>query len=112
LLKGDGVVADLLGDIDIDPEAGEGILGTKAHGLPPHQAETCRLAAKTNILSHRQVWDEVDLLIDGADAGGLRLSGRTWIDRLAVQQDLARVLAIDPGEHFDERAFAGAVLAH
>ncbi len=34
------------------------------------------------------------------------------LDRLAVEQDLARVWLLEAGEDLDEGGFAGAVLAH
>ncbi len=56
--------------------------------------------------------DEIDFLIDGADAKRLRLLRRMGIDWFPFSQQSAAVAAINPGEDFDERALAGPVLAH
>jgi len=67
--------------------------------------------AETDILSDRAVGDEVDFLIDRADAGALGLLGRSELHRLAAEMDVPRVLPIGPGQHLDEGRLSGAVLA-
>src|SRR5690606_40433060 len=62
------------------------------------------------VLRHRRVRAEVDLLVDGADALALRLERAGRGDRAPVQFHGAGVGALDPGEQLDQRRLAGAVL--
>ena len=88
-------------------------------GAPAHRrasaigAEPAGLAAEEDVLGHGEVRAEVDLLVDGADPGGLRpAAGRRSDTLLAVERDRARVDAVDAGQHLDQGRLAGAVLAH
>ena len=85
--------------------------GAPAHRRPVDAAEaTTRLAPEHRVLRHGQVGGEVDLLVHGADAGGLRLARAVHLERLAHEEHLAAVDAVDAGERLDERRLAGAVL--
>ena len=92
--------------------AREQLRGPPAHLAPVDPAEPARLAADEDVLRHRQVRAEVDLLVDGADPGLLRLQRAGEAHRLAVQRDRAGVDRVDAGQHLDQRRLAGAVLAH
>ena len=50
--------------------------------------------------------------MDDADAEFLRPAGRSDLDRLAFQQDLAVIGLVDAGQDLHQRRLAGAVLAH
>ena len=81
--------------------------------LPPVDArELLRLAAKKNVFRHGQEWNQVDLLINRADPESLRFGGRMRINGTTFEQDCTPIATIYAGEHLDQRAFAGAVLAH
>ena len=54
---------------------------------------------------------QVDLLVDGADPGGLRVAGLGEGDRLAQVAHLAAVRPVHAGDDLDQRRLAGAVLA-
>ena len=79
---------------------------------PRDQPEPARLAAERQVLGHRHRRDEIDFLIDRADAERPRLAGRADLDRVAVEADLALVAAQGAGHDLDQRRLAGAVLAH
>ena len=88
------------------------VLGAAVHRLPVDRAPGCaRRMAEEDVFGNRQLVEEHGFLVDGGDAGvdgGLR-AGKG--DRLAVDQDLAFVRAIDAGQDLDERRFAGTVFA-
>ena len=71
-----------------------------------------RVAAGKNVLGHRQIGAEVDLLVDGADAQALRVQRGRGADGLAIQAHIALVGGVHAGQHFDEGGLARAVLAH
>src|SRR5690606_1981577 len=80
--------------------------------LPVDAARAARLVAQHDVLPDREVRTEVDLLIDGGDAGPLRV-GRRREDAAAPRDgDLTGVDGVDAGERLDERRLARAVLAH
>ena len=54
---------------------------------------------------------EAEVLEDHADAGGPGGGRRAELDRLAVDEDLALLRAVDAVEDLHQRALAGAVLA-
>jgi hypothetical protein len=110
LLHGGGIGHHRLAHVHMHVEAGEQRLRLLVHGAPVEKPEAAALAAEADVLGHRAVRDEVDLLVDRGDAGGLRLGGLREGDRLAVEQDLARIAGVVAREDLDQRRFAGAVL--
>ncbi len=62
----------------------------RVHATPVEQAVAAMLAAEKDVLGHRAERNEVDLLIDRADAAALSRLGRGEIDRLAGEEDRAR----------------------
>ena len=97
--------------VDLDREAPEQLRRFGVHPAPVEQAVTPVFAAEKDVLGHRAEGNEVDLLIDGADAAVLGVLRRGEVDRLAAEDDRARVSAIGAGQHLDHRRFSGAVLA-
>ena len=75
-------------------------------------AQPAGLAAEHDVLGHGEVGEQVDLLVDGADAGLLRLAGTRERDLPARHQDLTGVDRVDPGQRLDQGRLAGAVLPH
>ena len=71
-----------------------------------------RQALQQDIFPNGEARNEISFLVNRRDAGGERVAWRAERDRLAVQQHAARIRAIEAGDDFDERRFAGAVLAH
>ena len=84
----------------------------RVHRAVVDPAEAAGLAAQQNVLCHSQIGAEVDLLVDGADAGVLRLprAAEPLLD--AVDRDAARVDVVDAGERLDQRRLTCAVLPH
>ena len=97
--------------VDLDREAPQQIRRFRVHPAPVEQAVTAVLAAEKDVLGHRAERNEVDFLIDGADAAALGVLRRGEVDGLAAKHDGSAVLAIGAGQHLDHRRLAGAVLA-
>ena len=112
LLAGGGQRADHPGRRDLGvAEAAEDLAGAAGHVAAADEAEDPGLVAEERVLGDAEVVDEVELLVDGGDAGlhgGLRVGE---VDHVAEPLDLALVGPVRAGEHLDERGLAGAVLA-
>ena len=70
-----------------------------------------RLAAQVDVLGHREMGRQLQLLVDHADAevaAGARVG---HLDLLALDLDGAGVLLVDAGEDLHQRRLAGTVLA-
>jgi hypothetical protein len=111
LLHGQRVRGQGRGDVDVEAEPVDQLGGLPAQPLPLDAAEAGGFASDEDVLRHRQVGAEVDLLVDRADAGLLRLRRAGEPYGRAVQGDGAAVQGVDPGQHLDEGGLAGAVLA-
>ena len=70
-----------------------------------------RLAVDEDVLRDGPVGEQVELLEDDRDAGGLGLDRVVEGVRLAVDQDLAGVGGMHAREHLHQRRLAGPVLA-
>ena len=112
LLYGDGITVQWLRHVHFKIEPPQRLGGAKVDLIPVDATKLQRLAAKKNIFRHGRKRDQVDLLVNRADAQPLRLGRRTRIDGTPVKKELAAVAAACAGEHFDQCAFTGAVLAH
>ncbi len=112
LLDGHRIRAERPLDVDVDIEALQPLARQPSRAAPGDQPEPARLAAERQVLGHRHRRDEIDFLVDRADAEGLRLAGRADLDRMAVEPDLAPVAAQSAGQDLDQRRLAGAVFAH
>ena len=83
-----------------------------AHGAAAHRPDGReRFAAKPDVLLHRQVGNERQLLEHGRNAGLLRLLRVSRTIRRAGKRHRPAIRAHGSGEDLDERALAGAVLA-
>ena len=69
------------------------------------------LVAEFDVLRRRHRRHQAGFLIDHADAGCERIARRVEIDRLAVDEIIARGQLDGAGDRLAERRFAGAVLA-
>ncbi len=105
--------ADLVGRIDVEPVALDDLAGARPHlaAVDP-RAEAARLVTEEDVLGHAAFGNQVDFLVDRADARALR--GTRAVERHghAVDADLARIGLVKAGEDLDQRRLAGAVLAH
>ena len=114
LLACHGQLTDAAGRLQREFEAFEqrcGV-GIELRFVQQQAAEFAGLASQKNILRGRQVAHQVQFLVH--DANGQRLGvGRAFdVHRFAVEQDLAAVFAVDPGQDFHQRGFARAVFTH
>src|SRR5688572_7924284 len=71
----------------------------------------CRHVAQKNILGHRQLRHEVELLVDHADAERQRIARALDIHSAAVDSNLADVFAVSAAEDLHQRRLTGPVLA-
>ncbi len=76
--------------VDLDREAPQQVRRLGVHAPPVEQAVAPVFAAEKDVLRHRAEGDEIDLLIDRADAAALGLLRRGEVDRLAAEFDRAR----------------------
>ncbi len=70
------------------------------------------LAAEDDVLPHREVVGEHEVLVHHADAAGDGVAGGVELARLAVDRDGALVRLLHAVEDLHQRRLAGAVLAH
>ena len=105
----------LLGVADVDAHLGQLLLGDLLGLLDVDPAERAEalggLGAEEEIAPHRHERHHGEVLIDGGDALRQRLARGREPDRLAADQQFARVVLMHPGQDLDERRLAGAVVA-
>ncbi len=111
LLQGDIEIQQGLLDIQVNAEARQDVAGLPVHAGPVDQPEAARLAAHEDVLRHRAEGNEVDFLIDGADAADLGLVRGGEIDLPSIEDDGAAVLAIGAVQDLHQGRLARAVLA-
>ena len=100
--------------VGLDAEAvRRGELGDAPPGGPAveHHAARARLAAEHDVLEHREVVGEHEVLVHHADAGGDGVAGAAEAHLPAVDADRALVGPLHPVEDLHQRRLAGAVLA-
>jgi hypothetical protein len=73
-------------------------------------AEGARLAQDEEVLRHRAVRQDAQLLEDHRDAAIEPLAQRQRRDVLAIEDDTAAIRRVDPDEDLHQGRFAGAVL--
>src|SRR5690554_2996222 len=98
--------------VDGETKISKLLSGANAHPLPVNAAVLTRLAADEDVLRHREVGKEVDLLVDRTDA---LLEGIRWGAEghpCAVEEDHAGRRLQGPRQHLDEGRLSSAVLAH
>ena len=72
------IVAEGRGNVDVKAELRQQHLGCAAHLVLAYHAKARRLAAEKQILRHRKIRQQIDLLIDGGNACIERGLGRAW----------------------------------
>ena len=80
-------------------------------GLIDHAQRVAGLAPEEHVLGHAEERDQVDLLVNGADPRRLRLARLGERDLFAVEENLALIGPVDPGDDLDQGRFPGTVLA-
>ena len=97
----------------LDAERGKRRARARVERPPIDEAEAARIgAAEKDVLGHAEARDDVQFLMDEAQAAPMRLVRAAERSRRAVDPDLAAVGRDRAGEDLDQRALAGAVLAH
>jgi hypothetical protein len=81
------------------------------HAQPAPPAADRGRPGQEHVAGHVQLGDEGQLLVDGGDAVALGVAAVLEADRLAVDRDGAGVGLVEAGEHLDQGALAGPVLA-
>ncbi len=96
----------------MDAQSGEGGSGAApCHAVADEGAEH-GLAAHEDVFGHAEIRQEIHLLVDGADAGGLGFARVARADLGTGAADGARVGLMHPRDHLDERALPRPVLPH
>src|SRR5689334_5431847 len=91
LLFGDGDGSEWTMDIELEAEACECFFGARRDLAFFEKAEACGLAAEEDIVGDGERGDEIDLLVNGADAGGLGFASGARIDGASSEFDGAAV---------------------
>ena len=112
LLFGDAEAADAVGGAKPCAEPIDHLLRLFGHLPTPNQPAARDFAAEKDVLRHRQVGRQVDLLIDQRDACRQRLFRSPDGTGAPVDQDFAAGGAVGAGEDLHQGALARAVLAH
>jgi hypothetical protein len=110
-----GQRAQLLTGIDMgDAEFEQGLPGGGVELFPIDEgAGATRIgAAHEDVFGHGKGRDDVEFLVDEAQAEAMGLIGAVDMDRIAIEADIGAVGGGDAGQDFDEGGFAGAVFAH
>jgi hypothetical protein len=112
LLDRHGIGAERPLDVDVDAEPLEALPCQFARRAPRNQAEPTRLATQRQILRNRHGRDEIDFLIDRADAERAGFARAADLDLAAIETDHALVARERAGHDLDQRRLARAILAH
>ncbi|MNL42960.1 hypothetical protein D3C87_1654490 [compost metagenome] len=97
--------------VDVQPVALENAAGVGFHLATVDQAKPGRLMPEKEVFRNRAVGQQVDLLIDGADAVGLGLLGIVQMYRFPIGEHRAAVGLIGARQNLDQGGFSGPVLA-
>src|SRR5262249_58194883 len=102
--------ADGGGEAEGEPEAGGDRLDVLAVALGA-EPQPPALAPEQHVLERAEVGDELDVLVDHADAATERVARRRDGGGNAVDRDPAAIGAVEPGQAVHERGLARASLA-
>jgi hypothetical protein len=97
---------------EVDPELLQQLRDCGAHRAPVDGVEaTARLAAREDVLRHRQIGEDGRLLVHRDDPESVRIVRAADSLRLALEEHLAIVRMDDPGQDLYERRLPCAVFA-
>jgi hypothetical protein len=102
------------GDVERRADLGQPAARELVHGAPvdeQSQWPAARPGAKPQVLGHREVGAEGELLVHHGHAGGARVGRRAQAQGPAVERERALVGRVDAGQDAPERRLAGPVLA-
>ena len=101
-------VLDRPGRGEVGPQAVKQRLGLLDHGAMVNGADPAeplladRLPSEEDILGGAHLGDEVEFLMDHADAQGKRFGRGAGVNLAAVDENLPLVLVVDAGENLDQ----------
>ena len=104
--------AKALGRVHLEPHAIQDLERPSPHGPPIQQPAPARLSPQEDVLLHRQVVTQAELLMDEADPRRHRLARPVEAHRLTPKPELPGIRRVDPGQDPHEGALARTVLAH
>ena len=104
LLLADPEVGDGVRRIEVDVVVLEQALGLSIGSMPVDQPAPGRLGAQEEVLGHRHLGHQGQLLVDHRDARGLSVVDSRKARRLTFDAHLALVAAVgpDPAQHLDQ----------
>ena len=111
LLLGDRKIADQRHRVTLEPDLVGDRTGVLSEAPPADEQPRARFAADEHVFGDRHIRREGEFLIDGDDAGALRVMRRSEGDGLAEELDRPGVGAVRAGQDLEQRRLAGAVLA-
>ncbi len=112
MLQADRQVAEPGQGIDVDAKSCKLLTRLARHPPPLHNTEAIgRLGAKKNVLGHREVGGDAQLLMDHGDAGRMGVAGRSETGLSPVQHETAGIFRMHAGDDLHQRAFSRAVFA-
>ena len=116
LLHGHGVVRQQARHVDLQADARHQIAGALVQRGPVNakalRNAAARIAARKDVLGHREVGAKVDLLVHSADAQALRGQRRVRPHRFSAQPHLPAARLQHARQHLDQRGLARTVLPH
>ena len=95
-----------------DGQPVERLPGAGLHRVLVQRRGAAELTTEEHVLDHIQVVAEREVLVDDLDPERVGVAGPVDGHGLALEEVLTLVEAVDPGDALDQRALAGAVVAH
>ena len=114
LLARDGERADHNLGVELEIHGAEDGFRLRIEGAFVEQQPTqlARFAANEDVLRGGQVAHQREFLMNDGNALIERLARAAHFDGLTIEPDLASIALINAGQHFHQRGFASAILAH
>ena len=113
LLLADGQRLDECLGIQLLTESAQHVAGGLGLGGAVHCSPGSHsFPTQKQVVRHRQVWTELELLMNDADAAIGRVASRSELDVGTVETKATRRRLFDAGKDLDERRFASPILAN
>ena len=112
LLVGDAEVAGARARVDVVAERLQQFAGFLVQCFPVNERTPLTEVFQENVLGHRQVWRQRQLLVHDADAAFLTLLRRGEVFLFTENLHASGILDVDAGKNLHQCRFAGAVFAN